>query len=202
MDDLAGALGARDDGALDDEERTTFIVDTLAEAFSDLMTASPAAFRNKFRKMAAEPFAFYRGSACLYYADVARLEDRWVDERTWPAPSLPVPVRLGPGTLGAGPVGAGVAAAVGAGRFLPALRRGLRRGDATGRHGAWAGRRRGRAVRALPARTVASSGHARPPSPSDHSASGVVIGRAEDAVRTRRSLHSARTTVSWINGPR
>jgi uncharacterized protein (DUF2252 family) len=77
MDDLAGDLGARDDG-----ERTAFIVDTLGDAFSDLMTAAPAAFRNKFRKMAAEPFAFYRGSACLYYADVARLEDPWVDERS------------------------------------------------------------------------------------------------------------------------
>jgi uncharacterized protein (DUF2252 family) len=32
--------------------------------------------------MAADPFAFYRGSACLFYADMARLEDRWCDERT------------------------------------------------------------------------------------------------------------------------
>src|SRR5688572_3830165 len=32
--------------------------------------------------MAADPFAFYRGSACLFYADVAELEDRWADERT------------------------------------------------------------------------------------------------------------------------
>jgi uncharacterized protein (DUF2252 family) len=77
MDDLAGALGARDD-----DGRTAFIVDTLVEAFADLMTASPAAFRTKFRKMAAEPFAFYRGSACLFYADAARWSDPWVDDRT------------------------------------------------------------------------------------------------------------------------
>ncbi|GAA4886092.1 DUF2252 domain-containing protein [Actinomycetospora straminea] len=77
MTDLAGDLGARDDDA-----RTRHIVDTLADAFSDLMTESPAAFRNKFRKMAVEPFAFYRGSAPLYYADVARLEDPWVDDKT------------------------------------------------------------------------------------------------------------------------
>jgi uncharacterized protein (DUF2252 family) len=77
MVDLAGALGARDD-----ERRTAFIVDTLADAFSDLMAASPAAFRTKFRKMAADPFAFYRGSACLFYADVAPQDDPWVDDRT------------------------------------------------------------------------------------------------------------------------
>jgi uncharacterized protein (DUF2252 family) len=32
--------------------------------------------------MAADPFAFYRGSACLFYADMAETEDRWADERT------------------------------------------------------------------------------------------------------------------------
>ncbi|MDP9395492.1 MAG: DUF2252 domain-containing protein [Actinomycetota bacterium] len=46
------------------------------------MRADPDAFRRKFRKMAADPFAFYRGSACLFYADVAAREDRWADERT------------------------------------------------------------------------------------------------------------------------
>ena len=52
------------------------------EAFSDLMKADPDAFRTKFRKMAADPFAFYRGSACVFYADVADTEDRWADDRT------------------------------------------------------------------------------------------------------------------------
>jgi uncharacterized protein (DUF2252 family) len=65
-----------------DEDRSARIVDTLVEAFSDLMAADPAAFRTKFRKMAADPFAFYRGSACLFYADVAEREDPWADERT------------------------------------------------------------------------------------------------------------------------
>nr|WP_281372064.1 DUF2252 domain-containing protein [Modestobacter versicolor] len=46
------------------------------------MQADADAFRTKFRKMAADPFAFYRGSACLFYADMATLEDRWCDERT------------------------------------------------------------------------------------------------------------------------
>lgn len=54
----------------------------LDEAFEDLMSADPAAFRHKFRKMAAEPFAFYRGSACLFYADMADEPDEWVDVRT------------------------------------------------------------------------------------------------------------------------
>jgi uncharacterized protein (DUF2252 family) len=63
-------------------DRSKRIVDTLVEAFADLMTADPAAFRTKFRKMAADPFAFYRGSACLFYADVAERDDPWADERT------------------------------------------------------------------------------------------------------------------------
>lgn len=62
-------------------DRTDRIVDILATAFEDLMAADPSAFRTKFRKMAADPFAFYRGSACLFYADVAERADPWVDDR-------------------------------------------------------------------------------------------------------------------------
>ena len=58
------------------------IVDVLMEAFSGLMSADPDAFRNKFRKMAASPFTFYRGSACLFYADMDKREDRWANDRT------------------------------------------------------------------------------------------------------------------------
>ncbi|KMO81462.1 hypothetical protein BST22_03660 [Mycolicibacterium chubuense] len=64
------------------DERESQIVDTLVGAFEDLMSADPDAFRTKFRKMAADPFAFFRGSACVFYADVAAREDRWADERT------------------------------------------------------------------------------------------------------------------------
>jgi len=63
-------------------ERQTKIVDVLVDAFSELMAADPDAFRNKFRKMAADPFAFYRGSAPLFYADMEGEEDRWIDDRT------------------------------------------------------------------------------------------------------------------------
>lgn len=63
-------------------DRQQLIIDTLEDAFHDLMVASPLAFRTKFRKMAADPFAFYRGSASLFYADMATQTDRWADNRT------------------------------------------------------------------------------------------------------------------------
>src|ERR671917_1443211 len=72
-------LGRRHDSS---DKRQTKIVDVLIDAFSDLMVADPEAFRQKFRKMAAGPFAFYRGSACLFYADMESEKDRWADERT------------------------------------------------------------------------------------------------------------------------
>ncbi len=58
------------------------IIDVLEDAFADLMAADPHAFRVKYRKMAADPFAFYRGTACLFYADVTRMRDSFVDDRT------------------------------------------------------------------------------------------------------------------------
>ncbi|WUI03197.1 DUF2252 domain-containing protein [Spirillospora sp. NBC_00431] len=66
----------------DPKERRAQIVDVLVEAFSDLMERSPAEFRRRFRKMASDPFAFYRGSACLFYADIVHDDDPWADERT------------------------------------------------------------------------------------------------------------------------
>src|SRR5215212_3377333 len=64
------------------DQRQQRIVEVLAAAFEDLIEADPRAFRRKFRKMAADPFAFYRGAAVLFYDDVARLEDPWADERS------------------------------------------------------------------------------------------------------------------------
>ena len=64
------------------QRRTQQIIDVLDDAFAELMRADPVAFRVKFRKMAADPFAFYRGTACLFYADVTAAEDEWVDERS------------------------------------------------------------------------------------------------------------------------
>ena len=68
--------------ARDREQRSEEIVSVLALAFGDLIEADPRAFRSKFRKMAASPFTFYRGSAPLFYADVVQLDDPWADERT------------------------------------------------------------------------------------------------------------------------
>jgi uncharacterized protein (DUF2252 family) len=70
------------DLAASDSERQEHIVATLVDAFSPLIEADPVAFRRKFRRMAADPFAFYRGSAPLFYADLERVEDPWVDEHT------------------------------------------------------------------------------------------------------------------------
>jgi uncharacterized protein (DUF2252 family) len=63
------------------ERRTRLIVDTLDDAFAPLMKADPPAFRAKYRKMARDPHAFFRGTACLFDADVTAAEDPFVDER-------------------------------------------------------------------------------------------------------------------------
>ncbi len=62
--------------------RTDLIVRSLADAFAPLMEADPVAFRAKYRKMAADPHAFYRGSACVFYADVNDEPDDYVDDRS------------------------------------------------------------------------------------------------------------------------
>jgi uncharacterized protein (DUF2252 family) len=67
---------------VDSARRQQLIIDTLVEAHEALMEADPHAFRARFRKMAADPYAFYRGSAALFYADMEDLDDRWADERT------------------------------------------------------------------------------------------------------------------------
>jgi len=63
-------------------ERAEQIVEVLVDAFADLIEADRRALRRKFRKMAQDPFSFYRGSACLFYADVADTDDPYADERT------------------------------------------------------------------------------------------------------------------------
>ncbi|WP_026211961.1 DUF2252 domain-containing protein [Longispora albida] len=64
--------------------RATRIVDVLTAEFGAGIAADPAAFRRKFRKMAASPFAFYRGSACLFYADLAEEDPsaKYLNEQT------------------------------------------------------------------------------------------------------------------------
>lgn len=66
------------------DQRSAHIIDVLTEEFGASMAVDPAAFRRKFRKMAASPFAFYRGSAALFYADQLGdfADDRFLDGRT------------------------------------------------------------------------------------------------------------------------
>lgn len=64
------------------DERQDLIVQTLDDAFAPLMKADPKGFRGKYRKMASDPHSFYRGSACLFYADVTQEEDPYADERS------------------------------------------------------------------------------------------------------------------------
>jgi uncharacterized protein (DUF2252 family) len=63
-------------------QRKQFIIDVFHEGFGELIRADPSAFRGKFRKMAATPFAFYRGSAVLFYADMAHDNDPFLDDKT------------------------------------------------------------------------------------------------------------------------
>ncbi|MEK8170365.1 DUF2252 family protein [Streptomyces sp. M19] len=69
------------------EQRGERILAVFDTAFGELLAADPAAFRVKFRKMAASAFAFYRGTACLFYADLdedpaERDGGPYLDERT------------------------------------------------------------------------------------------------------------------------
>ncbi|GAA2519682.1 DUF2252 domain-containing protein [Pilimelia columellifera] len=68
----------------DARRRSGAIIEALTTEFGEHMAADPAAFRRKFRKMAASPFAFYRGSACLFYADLTseHADEAYLDERT------------------------------------------------------------------------------------------------------------------------
>ncbi|MFJ8886257.1 DUF2252 domain-containing protein [Streptomyces sp. NPDC102402] len=66
------------------EQRGEQILAVFDTAFGQLLAADPAAFRVKFRKMAGSAFAFYRGSAGLFYADLDREQHSaaYLDERT------------------------------------------------------------------------------------------------------------------------
>ncbi|MEU6116426.1 DUF2252 domain-containing protein [Streptomyces sp. NPDC047117] len=70
--------------AQDAAQRGEEILAVFDTAFGELLAADPAAFRVKFRKMAASAFAFYRGTACLFYKDLEQGKDTgpYLDERT------------------------------------------------------------------------------------------------------------------------
>jgi len=66
------------------EQRGEQILAVFDTAFGELLAADPAAFRVKFRKMAASAFAFYRGTACLFYHDLDadKRGGPYLDDRT------------------------------------------------------------------------------------------------------------------------
>ena len=65
-----------------EKERQAHVVDVFVKAYRDIMQADPDAWRGKFRKMAATPFAFYRGSAALFYAVMAEDDDPMAGGKT------------------------------------------------------------------------------------------------------------------------
>ncbi len=64
------------------EKRQQFIIDVFHHCFGKQIQAQPEAWRVKFRKMAGSPFAFYRGSAVLFYSDLADEQDPFHNEKT------------------------------------------------------------------------------------------------------------------------
>ncbi|KAI0148415.1 hypothetical protein GGR57DRAFT_240302 [Xylariaceae sp. FL1272] len=79
---MAGSRNETDNH--EDAERGQTILKVLDDSFGDLLKGDPSAISNKYRKMAASPFAFYRGSACLFYHDVAhaQADGSFINERT------------------------------------------------------------------------------------------------------------------------
>ncbi|TAF32359.1 MAG: DUF2252 domain-containing protein [Cytophagales bacterium] len=65
-----------------DTSRQKFVIGSFLKNYQALIKNDPSAWRSKFRKMATSPFNFYRGSAALYYADVSRDDDPFLNEKT------------------------------------------------------------------------------------------------------------------------
>lgn len=63
-------------------ERQQAIVNVFLDHYSHLIALDADAWRGKFRKMASSPFAFYRGSAVLFYRDIHQEEDPFINEKT------------------------------------------------------------------------------------------------------------------------
>ncbi len=64
------------------KSRQKFIINSFTDNYAGLIAADPGAWRGKFRKMAETSVAFYRGSAALFYADVSRDTDPFINEKT------------------------------------------------------------------------------------------------------------------------
>lgn len=64
------------------EVRSSFIAKSFTDNYSELMKSDPSAWRGKFRKMAQSPLAFYRGTSALFFADLSRDEDPFLNAET------------------------------------------------------------------------------------------------------------------------
>jgi len=63
--------------------RQAYIIQVFVDCFGHMIQNDPDAWRKKFRKMSATPFAFYRGSAALFFSDMATENDQvFLDEKT------------------------------------------------------------------------------------------------------------------------
>ncbi|CAF1408458.1 unnamed protein product [Rotaria sordida] len=77
------------DSTENDQQRTNYIIDTFLKSFTNDIRENPKAWRNRFRKMAANEFSFYRGSAVLFYRDMLydSKYDPWLKKSTQSAVS-------------------------------------------------------------------------------------------------------------------
>ena len=57
-------------------DRTDYIIDTFLKNFEVDMRENPGGWKERFRKMAANEFAFYRGSAVVFYRDMKHNDAR------------------------------------------------------------------------------------------------------------------------------
>lgn len=66
------------------DERGQQILRIFDATFGELLKTDPVAFQGKFRKMAASAFAFYRGTACIFYHDLQAEQagGRFLDDST------------------------------------------------------------------------------------------------------------------------
>jgi len=63
-------------------DRRRYIVDVFETAYGEQMRSQSKAWRGKFRKLASGAFPFYRGSAVVFYSDLADDNDPFVNEQS------------------------------------------------------------------------------------------------------------------------
>lgn len=64
-------------------KRQQSIVHLFTSIFGEKIKADPNAWKGKFRKMSATPFAFYRGSAIVFFQDMVQMDDQdFLNEKT------------------------------------------------------------------------------------------------------------------------